>query len=78
MAKGLEVATAFEVVGSDVADEGANPVDVVGETHDADDLDEDEAQRLKVVGGHEIPEPNRQHDVDSPVVGPDVLLEPPS
>ena len=74
--EGLEVFALFEVLRTDVADKGPDPVDVVGETHHAEYLDEDEAEGLAVVGGRQVAEADSEHDVDSPVVGPDVLGKP--
>ncbi len=55
--EGLEVFALLDVLGSDIADERADPVDVVGEAHDTDDFYEDQAESLLVVGGIEIAEP---------------------
>ena len=72
----LRVLELLDVLRADVADEGADRVDVVGEAHHAHDLDEDQAERLLVVRGRDVSEANGQHDVAAPVVGPDVLLKP--
>jgi hypothetical protein len=64
------------VLAADVLDEGADAVDVVGEDEAAEGLDEDEAQGLLVVGGHDVPEADGEHHGARPVVRPDVLLLP--
>ena len=66
----------FEILGADVGDEGADEVDVVGKHHAADGLDEDETEGLLVAGGGDVAEADGEHDVDGPVVGPDVDLVP--
>ena len=72
----FEVFAFFEVLGADVADEGADPVDVVSEAHDGNDFNKDETDSFLVVAGMKVSEANSEHDVDSPVVGPDVLFVP--
>lgn len=74
--EGLEVFALFDVLGTDIADEGAYPVDVIGETHDTDDFYEDQAESLFVVSRIKITKTYGKHDIDSPIVGPDVFLEP--
>ena len=74
--EGFEVFALLKVLRPNVADEGSDPIDVVGEAHDAEDLDEDETEGFYVVGGRQVAEPDGQHDVDSPIVGPYVLREP--
>lgn len=59
-----------------VADEITHTVDIVGQANAADHLDEDEAQRLLPVGGHEIPEAHGEHNGGAPVVPPDVPFRP--
>lgn len=72
----FEVFAFLEVLGPNVTDQGADPVDVVGQTHDADNFDEDEAEGLLICGGVKISEAYCEHDVDSPVIGPDILFVP--
>lgn len=64
----------FDVLRPNVADEGTDPVDVVGETDNTEELDEDETDCFFLGGCCDIAEANCEHDVCSPVVGPDVLL----
>lgn len=51
MTEGFEVATTLEIVGTNVTDERADPVDVIGETHDTYDFNEDQAKSLLMIGG---------------------------
>ena len=74
--EGLEILALLDVLRPNVADERPDPVDVVGQAHHAENLDENQAQGLTMVGGCEVTETDSQHDVDSPIVGPDVLGEP--
>lgn len=56
-----------------VADDVSDAVDVVGHHDAAEGFDEDEADCFAGVVGDDIAEAHCQHDVGSPVVGPDVL-----
>lgn len=72
----LVILALLDVLGADVADQHANGVDVVGQAHDAEDLDDDHAESLLVVGCYDVTETYGQHDGCAPVVGPSVTLEP--
>lgn len=74
--KSFEVFTFLEVLGPNVTDQGADPVDIVGEAHDADNFNEDETEGFLIGGGLQISEAYCEHDVDSPIVGPDILFVP--
>lgn len=66
----------LEVLSPNVADKWANTVDVVGEGHATEGFNEDEAESLDVVSRDYVSESNGKHDVDGPVVRPDVYLMP--
>lgn len=74
----LEVFASFDILGADVADESAYPVDVIGEAHDTDNFYENKAKGFLIGCRVEIAKSHRQHDVHSPVVSPDVLFKPKS
>lgn len=62
----------------EVVDEVTHAVDVVGQSYAAYHFDENQAAGLHDVGSSDVTEPDRQHDSGTPVVPPDVLLEPTS
>lgn len=66
----------LEVLSPNVTDERPNTIDVVSKRHTAECLNEDEAKSLEIVGCNDISESNCEHDVDCPVVRPDVYLVP--
>ena len=47
----FEVFAFLEVLGPNVTDQGADPVDVVGQTHDADNFNEDETEGFLICSG---------------------------
>ena len=59
-----------------IHDEIADTADIVGQNNAANSLNEDEAKSLSVVGGSDITEANCEHDVGTPVIGPDIFLVP--
>jgi len=61
---------------SDVGDDGAHPVDVVGHDDAAEGLDEGHDDGLEVVLRHDVAEPHRQHHVGRPVERPHVDHQP--
>lgn len=56
------------ILATDVLDEGADAVDVVGKDEAAEGLDEDETHRLLVVRSHNVSEADSQHHGTCPVV----------
>lgn len=72
----LVILALLDVLGTDVADEHADGVDVVGEADDAEDFYDDHAESLLVVGCHDVSETYGQHDGCAPVIGPSIALEP--
>lgn len=74
--EGLEIFPLFKILRPDIADESSDPVDVVGKTHDAENLDENETESFFMVSCSEITKTNSEHDIDSPVIGPYVLWKP--
>ena len=74
--KSFVVFPLFEVLRPNVADEGSDPINVVSETHHRKYLNENEAKSFAVIGGWKVSEADSQHDVDAPVIGPNVLRKP--
>jgi hypothetical protein len=67
---------ALVVFGTYICDDSSHAIDVVGHDNATKGFDEDKTDGLKRGGGYNITEPNREHDVCSPVVRPNVLLGP--
>lgn len=74
--EGFQVASPFEVAHSEVGQDVAEAVDVVGERQAGDQLNEGQAEGLLGVGGSQVPEPHRQHHCGAPIIPPDIPLEP--
>lgn len=72
----FEVFAFFDVLRADVWDETADAVDVVGEGEAAEGFDEDEADGLLISRGDDVPEPHCQHYISSPIIRPNVPLDP--
>lgn len=64
------------VLGSDIADQRPDAVNVVCQHDAANSLDENEAESFLIVGSDNVTKSYSEHDVDCPVVGPDVDLIP--
>ena len=66
----------FSVLGTDIADECANPINIVGQTDYTEKLNENQTNCL--LFGHccDVPETNSQHYVGSPIIRPNILLRP--
>lgn len=77
MFKSFDTFAFLDILLSNIANQSSNSVDIVGKAHDTDDFNEDEAESFDVVTGREVSKANSEHDVDSPVVGPDILGKPP-
>lgn len=66
----------LKVLSPNVADERSNAVDVVSKCHTAESLNEDKAESLEIVGRNNISKSDCEHDVDCPIVRPNVYLVP--
>lgn len=74
--KDLHVFALHNILGADVGDQRSDAVDVIGQHHAADSLDEDHTKRLLIAHWHHIPKPNREHNRRSPIVRPYILFKP--
>lgn len=76
LVESLELFSLLDILGTNISYQSTNPVDVVCQAHHTDYLDEDQAESLLIIGRIKISKPDGEHDVDSPVVGPDIFLIP--
>jgi hypothetical protein len=67
---------ALVVLGPDICDDSSHAIDVVGHDNATKGFYEGKTDGLIAVGGYDITKPDREHDVCSPVVRPNVLLGP--
>lgn len=72
----LQVLALLDVPRPYLGDEGSHTADVVGEHHAACGHDKHHAKCLLVASRHEIPKAYCQHGCCSPVVSPNINLEP--
>jgi hypothetical protein len=72
----FQIFALFNILAANVTDQSTNPVDVICQTHHADYFNKNEADGLLVGTGNDISEANCEHDVATPIVSPNILLEP--
>ena len=58
------------------ADESAHVADIISESYAAESLYEHQYDGFVLVGGSDVAEPHRQHDVSTPVIPPDIFYIP--
>jgi hypothetical protein len=75
-AENFEVFAFLNILRSDIADEGTDAVDIVGETNTGDHFDEGQDHRLLVCCSSEVSKPDSEHHSGGPVIGPCVFLKP--
>ncbi len=64
------------VLGTDTSDDGSHAVDVVSHYNAAECLNKDQACCLAAVGRNNVSEPYCKHDINCPIVRPNVPFEP--
>lgn len=64
------------VLEADVCDNGTHPVDVISHHDTTESLDKNDANGLRTIHSHDVPEAYSQHNVSGPVKGPHILLQP--
>ncbi len=74
--KNFEVFAFFNVLSTNVGNQTTNAVDIISQSYTTDGLNENETKSFFVGCSHDITKPHCQHNVDSPVIGPNVPLAP--
>lgn len=74
--EGFELAASVLVLESDVGDDGAYAVDVVGHDDAAEGFDKCDYNGLQVVDSYDISEPHSQHHIGCPIERPNINLQP--
>ena len=72
----LEVFALLDVLRSDVSNQIAYAIDVIRQGEAADSLYEDQAERFLVCGSYHITESDSKHDIDPPIVRPNITFSP--